>query len=173
MIDTADFDDDQFKGNVIVRVALMAMKHYFMDDYKEKVPELLSLLSDLLEQRKTGIGFLAVLMRYLSTNKKSDKKWLKQQFINVFNKKEGEDIMESIADQWIEEGKEIGKLEETRNLLLQVLKVKFKNVSKSIENILKEIKDRNVLTNLHGDAVLAKNMNEFQHRLDACRSLSR
>ena len=49
----------------------------------------------------------------------------------------------------------------------------FNKVSQSIENILKEIKDRNVLNNLLGDAILAKNLNEFQYRLDACQNLTR
>jgi predicted transposase/invertase (TIGR01784 family) len=77
LVNTANFDDDDFRGNVILHVALMAMKHYFMDDLEEKTPELLRLLRDLIINKNSGIVFLEVLLRYLSTNKNYDKEWLK------------------------------------------------------------------------------------------------
>ena len=81
--------------------------------------------------------------------------------------------MNTIADIWIEEGKKEGKkegiLEEARRMLMEALMVKFKNISQSMEKVLNEIKDRNVLSSLHREAILSNNLNEFQLRLDACR----
>ena len=57
----------------------MAMKHYFMDDFEEKVPELLKLLAELFEQIDTDTGFLEVFLRCISSNKKCGKEWLKKQ----------------------------------------------------------------------------------------------
>jgi len=108
LINTADYKDNQFKGNVILHVSLMAMKHFFMDDFEEKVPELLNLLADLIENIDSEIDFLEVLLRYLSTNKKYDKKWLQSTLKRTFKNK-GEKIMNSIADLWIEDGKKIGE----------------------------------------------------------------
>jgi hypothetical protein len=53
--------------------------------------------------------------------------------------------------------------------LLEALKTKFNSVSNAIENIIQDIKDRNVLSNLHREAILSNNLNEFQLRLEACR----
>ena len=168
LINAADLNIDLFKGNVIVHVALMAMKHYFMDDFEEKIPELLTLLADLFEQIDTDIGFLEVFLRYISSNKKCEKEWLKKQVVHVFKEK-GEEIM----NYWIEEGKEIGKevgiLEEGRRMLMEALTIKFNNVSKAIENIIQDIKDRNVLSNLLREAILSNNLNEFELRLEACK----
>ena len=163
-----DFNIDLFKGNVIVHVALMIMKHYFMDDFEEKVPELLKLLADFFEQYDTDLGFLEVFLRYISSNKKCEKEWLKKEVIHVFKEK-GEEFM----NYWIEEGKEIGIeigiLKEGRRMLMEALKTKFNNVSNAIENIIQDIKDRNVLSNLLREAILSRNLNEFQLRLEACR----
>ena len=168
LIDTAELNIDLFKGNVIVHVALMVMKHYFMDDFEEKVPELLKLLAELFEQIDTDIGFLEVFLRYISSNKKCDKEWLKNQVVHVFKEK-GEEVM----NYWIEEGKEIGIeigiLTEARRMLMEALKTKFNNVSNAIENIIQDIKDRNTLSNLLREAILSNNLNEFQLRLEACR----
>ena len=168
LINTAGISIDYLKGNLIVHVALMAMKHYFMDDFEEKIPKLLRLLSDLFEQIDSDIGFLEVFLRYISSNKKCEKEWLKKQVVHVFKEK-GEEVM----NYWIEEGKEIGKeigiLEEARRMLIEALTIKFNNVSNVIENIIQDIKDRNVLSSLLRDAILSNNLNEFQLRLDACR----
>jgi hypothetical protein len=56
---------------------MMAMKHFFMDDFEEKVPELLELLSGLIKYKDSDIQFLEALLRYLGTNKKHDIDWLK------------------------------------------------------------------------------------------------
>jgi hypothetical protein len=164
LINTAELNSDLFKGNVIVHIALMVMKHYFMDDFKEKVPELLNLLSELFEQIDTDTGFLEVFLRYISSHKKCEKEWLKKQVVHVFKEK-GEQVM----NYWIEEGRELGILEGTRRMLLEALKTKFNNVSNTIENIIHDIKDRNTLSNLLREAILSNNLNEFQLRLEACR----
>jgi len=164
LINTADYNIDLLKGNVIVHVALMAMKHYFMDDFGEKIPELLTLLADLFEQIDTDIGFLEVFLHYISSNKKCEKEWLKKQVVHVFK-----EIGEEIMNYWIEEGKEIGILEEGRRMLIEALSIKFNNVSKAIENIIQDIKDRSVLSNLLRKAILSNNLNEFELRLEACQ----
>jgi hypothetical protein len=164
LIDTAELNIDLFKGNVIVHVALMVMKHYFMEDFEEKVPELLKLLAELFEQIDTDTGFLEVFLRYISSHKKCEKEWLKKQVVHVFKEK-GEQVM----NYWIEEGRELGILEEARRMLMEALKTKFNNVSNAIENIIQDIKDRNTLSNLLREAILSNNLNEFQLRLEACR----
>ena len=70
---------------------------------------------------------------------------------------------------WIEEGKEIGIHEEARRMFMEALTIKFNNVSKAIENIIQNIKDRNVLSNLYREAILSNNLNEFELRLEACQ----
>ncbi|ETR65516.1 MAG: hypothetical protein OMM_14122 [Candidatus Magnetoglobus multicellularis str. Araruama] len=93
---------------------------------------------------------------------------MKKQVVHVFKEK-GEEVM----NYWIEEGekrgRELGILEGTRGMVLEALKTKFNSVSNAIENIIQDIKDRNTLSNLHREAILSNNLNEFQLRLEACR----
>ncbi|ETR73623.1 MAG: transposase [Candidatus Magnetoglobus multicellularis str. Araruama] len=162
LINLADYQDEYFKGNVIARVALMAMKHYFLDDYNEKVPQILDLLASLLENYESEIAFIEALMRYLSTRKPCDKEWLKTNLNKLFKEK-GEQVMNSIADIWIEEG----RIEEARTSIIDVLKLKYANISQSITTMLQNIQDHNELRILRREAVLARNLSEFQTRLNA------
>ena len=102
-VNTADFQDEEFKGSILLKVVLMAMKHFFMDDFEEKVPELLELLSGLIKYKDSDIQFLEALLRYLGTNKKHDIDWLKSNLKKAFKHK-GDKFMNSIADTWIEKG---------------------------------------------------------------------
>lgn len=140
LINTANYSDDQFKGNVILQVSLMSMKHFFLDDFETKIPELLFLLADLIENIDSEIGFLEVLLRYLSANKKHSKKWLQRNLKCAFKDKGG-DIMTSIADIWIEEGKREGERLAAKKLTAKLIAKKF-NIN------LKKIMPRlNPLTN--------------------------
>jgi len=124
LINTAEYEDNEFKGNVILRVTLMAMKHFFMDDFEDKVPELLSLLAELIDNIDSEIDFLEVLLRYLSAKVKHDKKWLQSTLKQTFKNK-GEKIMNSIADLWIEDGKKIGEKKAAKKLIAKQMATKF------------------------------------------------
>jgi flagellar biosynthesis/type III secretory pathway protein FliH len=113
-------------------------------------------------------------MRYLSTRKSYDKEWLKTNLNKSFKEK-GEQVMNSIADLWIEEGKKEGlkeglskgAIEEARTSVFDVLKLKYANISQSITTMLQNIQDHNALQTLRREAVLARNLSEFQTRLNA------
>ncbi|ETR66235.1 MAG: hypothetical protein OMM_13068 [Candidatus Magnetoglobus multicellularis str. Araruama] len=60
-----------------------------------------------------------------------------------------------------------GAIEEARTSVIDVLKLKYANISQSITTMLQNIQDHNELRILRREAVLAKNLSEFQTRLNA------
>ena len=81
------------------------------------------------------------------------------------------DLFEIVRDKFSEEGKKEGMLESARSILTDTLKIKFKEVSQSIIALLQEIKDYHVLQNLHREAIICTNINDFQLRLEALRRI--
>ena len=55
---------NRFRGGVVARVMLLAMKYALRDELPEKLSGILSLLCDLAEKDK-GLHYLEVLFRYL------------------------------------------------------------------------------------------------------------
>ena len=157
------FDFHKIKGIIYLRVALLIMKYYFLDELEEKLTEILSLLRGM-EDTDSFLDFLELVLRYLTTNKKYDEEWLKIELKKTYKEK-GEKIMNSIADIWINRGKNEGLLEDAREMVIDALKVKYNNVSKTISNVITNIKDRNLLRNLHRDAIISQDINDFQNRL--------
>ncbi|KPA17562.1 Transposase (putative), YhgA-like protein [Candidatus Magnetomorum sp. HK-1] len=173
LIDTGNFPDDAFNGDIIIQVSLMVMKHIFDKDFDEQILKIFTMLADFINQNNEGINFLEILLRYIGSNKHQNKEYLKATLKQAFKDK-GDEIMKSFADIWIDEGRKEGRkeglLEEAREMLLEALNVKFKNISQAIMILIKDIKDRNILRSLLRDAILAKNLNEFQHRLETVRN---
>ena len=150
LINTANYSDDQFKGNVILRVSLMALKHFFMNDFETKVTELLCLLADLIENIDSEIKFLTVLLRYLSTNKKYDKEWLQKNLKYAFKDK-GDEIMSSIADIWIEEGERLA----AKKLIAKLMAKKFNINLKRVMPRLNPLRTNDIME--LGEYILAMN----------------
>jgi hypothetical protein len=61
----------------------------------------------------------------------------------------------------IEQGKQIGMLRSARELLLDALEEKFSVIPKEIQGKLQEIEEREVLRQLHRQAIRASSLDEF------------
>ena len=53
-----------FEGHVLIKVGLLLLKHVFRQDYREKIPEVLELLRELIE-KKTGMQYIETVLRYI------------------------------------------------------------------------------------------------------------
>lgn len=63
--DISGYSDDEIKGMVMLRVAMLLMKYIFRDDLAERLPEILGLLRELAGKR-SELEFLETIMIYLS-----------------------------------------------------------------------------------------------------------
>ena len=106
--DLSEYDDDQIKGEVMLRVALLLMKYIFSDELAERLPGILGLLRDLAS-RNTGLEFLETIILYLAkgTNKLTERKLgeaLQKALPDL-----GGDAMTTLAEKWFQEGEKKGE----------------------------------------------------------------
>lgn len=109
LIDLGTLSNSELRGQVLLHTALRVMKYIFRDELPEQMPVILSLLKDLVRQT-SGLDYLYSLLRYLSrgTDKLSAAA-LTHAVEHTFER--GSQIMNTIAAEWIKEGKLEGKLE--------------------------------------------------------------
>ncbi|MFN8453527.1 MAG: Rpn family recombination-promoting nuclease/putative transposase [Anaerolineae bacterium] len=102
LYDLSRYEDEEIKGQVILRVGLLLLKHILVEDVGERLGEILGLLRTLGEQR-TGLAYLETILRYISggTDKVTVEE-LQQVVSQVFE--EGVNLMPTIAEQWFEQG---------------------------------------------------------------------
>ena len=64
LVDLSRYDEEEIKGAVMTRVGLLLLKTVFSSDYREKIPDILSLLKGLIK-KKTGLAYIETVLRYI------------------------------------------------------------------------------------------------------------
>ena len=106
LADLSRYPDGELKGQILLRVALLVMKHISSEDLPHRLIEIFALLRDLLQQER-GVDYVETILRYLTAGSdKIDQKDLNKAIETTFP--EGGDLMPTIAQKWIEQGKKQG-----------------------------------------------------------------
>ena len=109
LTDLSALSDEELRGGVLLKAALLVMKYIFSDELPERIMGILSLLKDLPRQQ-SGLDYLHTVLRYLSRGgNKLNNDQLTHAVQQTFER--GEAIMSTIADEWIREGEKKGLLE--------------------------------------------------------------
>jgi len=167
LVDLSSYNIEEITGNVYLKVAIIVMKHYYSDEFDSLLFQALLLLNDYVDDWTT-IYFISIVLLYSSSHKSRGQKWLSLTIENKFNEAFGEKggmVMNAVSNIWIEQGKKEGLLEKAREMVIEVLKVKYHSVSHSISGFIQKVKDENILRNLLREAILCNDINEFQYRL--------
>jgi len=67
LYDLSKYIDDQIRGTILARVAMLLLKHIFEQDAADKLPAIFMLLRDLSEQ-ETGLQYFESLIKYVLSN---------------------------------------------------------------------------------------------------------
>jgi predicted transposase/invertase (TIGR01784 family) len=71
LYDLHRYTDDEIKGTIASRLALLLLKHIRDPDLARKLPEIFALLRTLME-KETGLEWLEVVLRYLASARDDD-----------------------------------------------------------------------------------------------------
>ena len=150
--DLSSHSDDEIRGMVMLRVAMLVMKHIFKDDLAERLPDILALLRDLA-QRRSGLEFLETIMVYLSrgTGRLSEEK-LGESVMAAFPETGGT-IMQTLAEKWFRQGETKGKIEGKIEGLLQgielALDIRYGDKGLRLLPEIRKIRDADVLSAIY------------------------
>ncbi len=168
LCDLGQYSDEDIRGAVMLQVALLVLKYVLRDELVERAPGILTLMKELTTQR-TGLDFLATVLRYLvtATNKISEAE-LKEAIEKAFP--EGGAIVSTIAQKWIEEGVQQGLeqgLEQgARQGLLNGIELGLE-LKFSVEGLqalpeIRKIEDVDVLRAIHAGIKTADTLDELR-----------
>jgi len=158
VINLQNSDESQIKGMVYLQVTLLIMKYFFNEELKNKLPEILSLLNDLIQQ-KTAIDFLSIVLDYIGTNQHYDEEFIKESLDKAFENK-GEQIMYSISNKWINIGKKEGKKEGKTELISFLFEERFGKVPQKIKKQLNRV-DENLIEDLTRSILRFQSVNDY------------
>jgi predicted transposase/invertase (TIGR01784 family) len=110
LADLGQVSDEEIKHRVeravILQIGLLSLKYIYAEDVAEQLKRTIRLALALLDQ-ETGLEYIQTILRYhtAGTDKlsESDVKMIVQTLID-----EGDNLMPTLAEQWVEQGKAIG-----------------------------------------------------------------
>jgi hypothetical protein len=108
---------------VTVRVVQLVLKHIFDDDLGERLPAILALVAQVLQQ-ESGLEMLVTILRYVSqAGRNVTGEELRKALTSVLPA-EGGTLMQTLAEQWLEQGRAQGLVAQRETLLL-ILRHRF------------------------------------------------
>jgi predicted transposase/invertase (TIGR01784 family) len=110
LVDLAAAPDERIRGAVLLRAALLLMKHIRDPDLPARLPELVALWHDILNQ-PSGLQALTVLLRYLSAAAPTVTQRDLRRAITAALPQQEEMLMSTIAEEWVKQGEARGRAE--------------------------------------------------------------
>ncbi|MDX9965118.1 Rpn family recombination-promoting nuclease/putative transposase [Desulfobacter postgatei] len=166
LYDLSQYTDDQIKGTIMARVAMLLLKHIFEPDIADLLPNIFMLLKDLSEQ-ETGLKYFESLIRYLFSNVEGiTTEKIHAIVSNTLSEEKGGIIM-TLAEKLIKEGHAQG-LELAREGIELAVNIKFGDGEdcKTIITKIRTIQDINLLRALKGKIMSAKSVPELIQSID-------
>ncbi len=185
LADLSRYADDDLRGGALLRASLFALKHVFDADLPQRLPELVRLVARVASS-PTPLGAVEALLRYVCAASDRVEAADVSAVLAQVLPGEGEEIMPTLAQRWIEEGREQGlqqglregrqegrqqgRRENAHRAVLEVLETRFGVVPVSVTQALAQVPGEDVLSMLHKRAVSVESLEAF--RADLQKALS-
>ncbi len=173
LCDLSRYSDEEIKGSVVLRVALLILKYIFREDLREHLPGILRLLRNLSEKR-TGIEYIETILKYIinaAPTENIDREDLKAAVDEALPHRGGE-IIPTIADSLREEGMQQGILQSAREAVIDILDARFEVVPGSIVKTINGIDEPSVLKMLLKKGATVGSLPEFKQIMERVISSS-
>ena len=167
LYDLHQFSDDEIKGNIISRVALLLLKHIRDRDLKQKLPGILALLKTLLTEKETGLQWLEVFIRYIVSARQEEglsAKKLVEIAEQAISKETGEYVMtllEKLQNEGAERGEKKGKLEGLKEGIELGITLKFPGDIEAVMAEVNKIDDPETLKEITKTIYTANDISEI------------
>jgi len=155
---------------VILKATLMALKYLTGPEPGKHLERIFSLFKDLGES-STPLQYLETLLRYIgSATDKIDEKDIKKAIKQI---EKGADIMPTLAEKWIEQGRMEGLMEgrmegmilDAQEMVIEALMERFGLIKPDLAVKIKGIVNREVLKSLLKLAIRVDSIQEFEEKL--------
>ena len=141
LMDLSKLSDEEIKGQLLLRVALLLMKHIDAPDLKEYLIETILPLLNEFTQKETGLETLETVLYYLfQGNPHLEKASVIPQIQEQFVSEKAQEVIMTIAEQLrqegLQQGVQQGVQQEALQLVVKLLEKKFSPLTGSHQRIL-------------------------------------
>ncbi|GAB6163937.1 hypothetical protein JCM12298_30970 [Desulfothermus naphthae] len=170
LYDLSSISDEEIKGKVILKATLMALKYLTTPEPGKHLERIFNLFQGLGESN-TPLQYLETLLRYIANaTDKIEEKDIKKAIKQIGK---GADIMPTLAEKWIEQGRMEGEKQgmikgmvlDAQEMVLEALIERFGLLKPELSVKIRGVANRDVLKTLLKLAIRVESIQEFEERL--------
>jgi len=165
--DFSHLSDETIRGEIWLRVILSVLRAILNPRLPQELDDLVRLMFRLKDQR-TGLEYIRTIMYYMSDATERVKREDIEQAL-LRQGAEGERLMTTIAQEYIQEGiqqgikqgLEQGRIQNLQDNILDLLDIRLGLVSQEVEEKVTAVTDTTILRQLHREAATAETTEAF------------
>jgi predicted transposase/invertase (TIGR01784 family) len=161
--DLSALSDEEVRGTVHLQIALLVLKYIFDPALRGRLEEIFLMFRDLAEA-ETALEYLRTVLYYIG---KASAHLEPDEMVTIVQQTltdEGNEIMQTVADYWIEQGREQGieqgiergRIDNLQENILDLLRIRFELVGEEITERITAVTDPTILRQLHRQAATAE-----------------
>jgi hypothetical protein len=108
-LDISRHSDDEIKGGIILRVALLILKYASRPELVERLPHILGLIGEIVPKR-TALEYLETVVRYLAKGTEVLSEEALAEALKAALPTEGGELMATLAEKWFNQGEKEGEI---------------------------------------------------------------
>jgi hypothetical protein len=146
---------------------LLVLKYIFDPALRGRLEEIFLMFRDLAEA-ETALEYLRTVLYYIG---KASAHLQPDEMVTIVQQTltdEGNEIMQTVADYWIEQGIEQGRIQNLQENILDLLRIRFELTGEEVAERITAVTDPTILRQLHRRAATAETAVAF---LDALTKL--
>jgi predicted transposase/invertase (TIGR01784 family) len=172
--DFSHLSDEEIRGETELQINLLILRHIFDGRLAEKLPEIFALYR-VLENQEKALQSLATVLRYLTVTAERVTPEQMRQALEPVLRYEGDELMSTLAQQWLEQGRQEGLqqgiqqgMQQTMHQnILELLDVRLQIPVQRFRGRIEQIDDLDVLRLLVRRAATVDDADEFEQAMNA------
>lgn len=164
--DLSALSDEEVRGQVQLQVALLVLKYIFDPALRGRFAEIITLFTELAEAR-TALEYLETVLYYVG---RASTHLAPEEMLTIVREAladKGSDVMQTVADYWIEQGIEQGQVQILHDNILELIDIRFGGTSEAVTEQITAVANITILRQLHREAATAATLDAFTERLTA------
>jgi predicted transposase/invertase (TIGR01784 family) len=153
--DLSALSDEEVRGTVHLQIALLVLKYIFDPALRGRLEEIFLMFRELAEA-ETALEYLRTVLYYVGN---ANTTLTAEEMVTIVQHTmadEGDEIMQRVADHWIEQGIEQGRIQNLQENILDLLRIRFDLEGEEITERITAVTDPTILRQLLRRAATAE-----------------
>lgn len=175
--DLSHLNDEEIVGAFDLQIALLTLKYITTPELREHLPDILHMFRELADA-ESAVEYMETVLYYIGN---AARHLTEPEIFTIVQESlanEGNEIMQTLAEVWLERGREEGleqgleqglqegRMRTLQDAVLDLVTIRFGPVAEEVEMKIRDVEDNATLQQLHRLAATAVSLDTFLNKIN-------